>query len=81
MHESELHYCENFCKNILWLRKKHQLSKKRMAKLMGIGIGSLTKLEQGEIPPQLKVNVLFSIQNNFGIEASTQLSKLLEENQ
>ena len=42
---------EYFCHNIAFLRKSHGLSKKEMAKILGIGIWSLNKIERGELPP------------------------------
>ena len=38
---------KNLSHNIKQLRHSHNLSQKSMAKIMGIGIGSLNKLESG----------------------------------
>lgn len=54
-------------KNIVWLRREKRLSKKEMAALLGIGVQSLTRLENGEVPPRLGVSTLFNIQTAFGI--------------
>lgn len=53
--------------NITWLRKKHNLSKKDMANLLQIGVGSLTKIEKGELPLRLSTEVIFRVSNIFGI--------------
>ena len=54
-------------KNIVWLRREKRLSKKEMAALLGIGVQSLTRLENGEVLPRLGVSTLFNIQTAFGI--------------
>ena len=58
---------ENFIYNIIWLRKKHNLSKSKMAKLLGISVSSLNKLENGILPPRLGTEVIFLIQEQFHI--------------
>lgn len=58
---------DNFCHNITWLRKHHHLSKKEMAKLLGISIGSLNKIESGQIPPRMTTEVLTQANKHFGI--------------
>ena len=59
---------EILCSNICRLRKKYQLSKREMAKILGIGIYSLTKIESGVIPPKLGCEMLFRIYDNFEIK-------------
>lgn len=39
-----------FCDNILFLRKVHRLSQRQLAKIMGISVYCLRKLEQGMMP-------------------------------
>ena len=56
-----------FCYNVAMLRKQHHLSKKQMAKILGIGIGSLNKLESGILPPRMDVKVAFNIFDAFDI--------------
>ena len=56
-----------FCQNIKYLRNQHHLFKKKMAQLLGIGVGSLTKLEHDVMPPMLNCNILFHIYYNFSI--------------
>lgn len=57
---------ENFCRNILSLRKLHNLSQKQMAEKLHIGVESLKKIEAGQVPPRLRIDVLFYIQKHFG---------------
>ncbi len=44
-------YIEYFTHNIFFLRQKYNLTKKQMAMILGIGMSSLNKLEQGILPP------------------------------
>ena len=53
--------------NIVWLRKHYGISKKRMAKMLGIGLWSINKIELGEIPPRLDVRIIFAISRQFSI--------------
>ena len=63
--------------NILYLRKRHNITKKEMAKILGIGIKTLNKIEQGILPPKTSVEILFKIHNHFGIPLSFLISKKL----
>ena len=56
-----------FLQNVRWLRKNYGLSKKEMAKKLEIGIGTLNKIEKGELPPGLRIDVLYCIWKEFGI--------------
>lgn len=58
----------NLLYNIKWLRVQHGLSEKQMAEILGIGVGSLQKIEKGELPPRLSVNIVFEVQNYFDIK-------------
>lgn len=66
-----------FGENIAWLRKHHGISKKRMAQIMGIGVASLNKIEQGELPPRISANIFFHIHRHFNITPYDQLCKRL----
>ncbi|MBP3495258.1 MAG: helix-turn-helix transcriptional regulator [Clostridia bacterium] len=57
----------SFCNNIRVLRKREGLSKKKMAKIMGIGIKSLSLIEDNILPRRLRCGVLIKIHNYFGI--------------
>ena len=59
---------ENLSKNIKEIRKANGLTQKEMAKRLGIGVSSLSKLENGILPPRLTVDVLFIIERNFHIK-------------
>jgi transcriptional regulator with XRE-family HTH domain len=65
-----------FCQNVKYLRAKNRLSKKNMAHILGIGIGSLNKLEQGILPPTLGCNILFHILNAFALYPHEMFSPL-----
>ena len=68
---------QNFCENMRRLRKKHDLSKKEMAKKPGIGIGSLTKIERGEFPVRLGCQVIFCASRSFGVRPADLFRELL----
>ncbi len=59
---------ENLLKNILWLRIHFGISKKKMAELLKIGMVSLNKIENGELPPKATMDIIFNIHKNFGIK-------------
>lgn len=69
----------NFAYNVTWLRKHSGKTKKQMAQLLRIGVRSLTKLEQGIIPPKLKVDVLFYIYEEFYIRPDELLARRFRE--
>lgn len=68
---------QTFAHNVAWLREHYGLSKSEMARIMGIGVSSLNKIERGEIPPRLGVDVLFAIQKHFGMSPSEQCCRWL----
>lgn len=68
------------CENITHLRKENHLSKKEMATILNIGVQSLTKLENGELP-RLRVDIIFHIYDRFGILPQALVSQLLEAEQ
>ena len=67
-----------FLKNISYLRKHNKLSKRKMAEILGIGVKSLNKIENGELPPRIGVNVFFKIEKNFGISPKNLFSGLFD---
>lgn len=69
----------HFLYNVAWLRRQHGLSKKKMAQLLGIGIGSLNKIEKGELPPRISLENLTKIQEHFGIALTDLFGKRLGE--
>lgn len=68
-------------KNIAWLRNENHLSKKEMAALLKIGIPSLTQIESGDLPPRLRVNIIFEVQKVFGIAPKTIFTQYLGKNE
>ena len=65
MSKSEL---TNFCMNVKKLRAEHQLSKTEMAKILGISVGSLNKLERG-VMPRISCEVILQIMDYFHLTA------------
>lgn len=53
--------------NITNLRQKNKLTKKEMAKLLGISIYSLNKIEEDILPHKITIDILIKINSNFGI--------------
>lgn len=56
-----------FSENVKCIRKEAGLSQKEMAHMLGIGVSTLSKIENGVLPPRLSCSVLFRIQRHFGI--------------
>ena len=67
-----------FLKNVAYLRKLHGLSKAEMAKKLHIGVNTLTKIENGQLPPRVNVKIFFYIEKQFGISAQDLFKKLWE---
>ena len=65
--------------NIAFLRKHHNLSKKEMAQLLHIGIGSLNKIESGVLPERLSAEILVHLANHFNYTTAELLSHRLAE--
>ena len=63
--------------NILYLRKSSNITKKEMARILGIGIKTLNNVEQGILPPRLSVEILFRIYKLFGVSIHLLLSEKL----
>ena len=66
-----------FCANVLAIRKKHALAKETMAILLGIGVGSLNKIEKGILPPRLCCDVLIRLRDVFGLSIADIFKKNL----
>ena len=64
--------------NFVWLRKKYGLSRKDMAAILRIGIGSWNKIERGILPPRMSVDVLDRMEETFGIPVAIFLSRRLQ---
>ena len=69
---------KNLAYNIVFLRKNRGFSKKEMTKILGIGIGTLNKLEKGEVPPRMTVIPIINIWKYFGIHPKEQFEGRLQ---
>ena len=65
---------QNLLHNLCWLRKHFGYFKKEMAEILGISVWSFNKIERGEMPPKLRINVLFTVYRHFGITPDSLLS-------
>ena len=64
--------------NLRWLRKRHGLSKRKMAACMSIGLRSLNQLEAGIIPPRLKISAFYPLYKYFHVTPSQLLTQWLD---
>ena len=53
--------------NIVYLRRHYSLSQKSLAKLLGIGVRTLRKIEQGSKFPRIHAGTLCRLCDIFGI--------------
>ena len=60
-------YAIIFCQNIKALREKNGISKKEMAKILEVGVKSLSEIEQNILPPRLKVDIISKLSKHFKI--------------
>ncbi|MBO5047973.1 MAG: helix-turn-helix transcriptional regulator [Clostridia bacterium] len=72
--ETEIHI---LCENIRRLRKLNEISKTKMAKLLGISTRSLAMIEKDILPKNLCCDILFNIQNQFQISPASILSEVI----
>ncbi len=59
---------DNFTHNVKFLREKHNISKTKMADILGISFNSLNKIESGQMPKRMSVGVVFRIEQYFGVK-------------
>ena len=64
------------CENIKKLREGEKLSKKDMAKRLGIGVNSLTMIENGIVPNKLTCKIIFNIQDEFNLHPKRYIKPL-----
>lgn len=57
-----------FCRNVAFLRERDGLSKAQMARILHVGAGTLSALEQGEIPPHVSSAVFFHLAAYFHLK-------------
>lgn len=70
---------KNFAHNVRWLRESNGLSKREMASILKIGTKTLDRIENGECPKRLSVNIFFRIWKRFGIYPVKQLEDYLDK--
>lgn len=70
---------ETLCWNLACLRRREGLSRQEMAKLLGIGVESMKRVEEGILPPGLRVSVLYRAAGHFGISPADLLTPGLQE--
>lgn len=57
-----------FVRNMLWLREHYNFSKEKMAKISGITVEMLNRIENGEMPFELTAEIFIRIGNFFCVE-------------
>ncbi|MBQ2699666.1 MAG: helix-turn-helix transcriptional regulator [Clostridia bacterium] len=65
---------ENMVNNLIRLRKEKGLSRREMARLLGIGPLMLAKIEQGTLSRRLSAEIFLAIEEVFGLLPSQILS-------
>ena len=68
---------ENFRQNVIYLRKTHGLTQRQMAQILGIGIGTLGRLEAGKVV-RMNAGMLIRLCDYFDLSADNCLRKLPE---
>ena len=59
----------NFCRNIAYLRRTHNLTQAQMARIMGVGVHSIRLLERGILPKRLSYMVFYPLCDYFNLSA------------
>lgn len=67
----------NFVHNVAALRRSHALSKRAMAKILHISPRTINRMEEGHIPPGLKVDTIYYTAAYFRISAPELLRRRL----
>ena len=67
-----------FCLNVKKLRMAYGLSKKERAKILHIGVASLTKMENGILPPRASYLIVIYICESFHVAPSQIFSEEFE---
>jgi len=62
---------KNFAHNLFILRKVHRLSRKEMAKIMGVSVYCVKKAEQGVFARSLSAESLVNLSEHFHIRSSS----------
>lgn len=61
---------ETFAKNLVYLRKKYELSRRALAKLIGISPYLLESIEKGITYPSLRLEVFQRLREVFHVDAN-----------
>ncbi len=64
-----------FAYNVARLRREHRVSVTNLAKALKIGRRSVMKLENGEVPPRMGVEVLFRASQFFNVSVPSLFQK------
>ena len=56
-----------FSQHVQRIRREQNLTQREMADRLGIGVRTLSMIESGILPPRLSCEILFRIENQFGI--------------
>ncbi|PWM42694.1 MAG: hypothetical protein DBX52_00570 [Clostridiales bacterium] len=59
-----------FCKNIFFLRKKYGYSQNQMASIMKVSLHTLQRIESGDVPNRLLVDVFTHLASFFNCRIS-----------
>ena len=70
---------ETFVHNITWLRTHYGISMKAMAKIMGISVQTLRKVEQGEKSKRINAEVLIKLCDYFQCHADELIRRKMWE--
>ena len=60
-----------FGENLRALRQREHLTQKELARIMGIGVGSLRRIDRGDFPLRFYVSHLERILDHFGVTADS----------
>lgn len=75
MQEKDQSDIANFLHNVALLREERGLSRRTMAKLLGISPATLVKMEAGILPPRLSVEVIFRVWKFFAMPPGEQFRR------
>lgn len=64
---SDQRRCILFCNLVRSLRFETKITQKEMASILGVGVGSVRKLERGVIPARLTPDAISRLYKEFGI--------------
>lgn len=58
---------EQFRGNIIYIRHEHNLTQKEMAAIMGVGVGTIRKIEKGETMSRINCRMLCRVCDHFDL--------------